>query len=118
MTDTAHETNCLFCKIVNHSIKSDIVYEDDTYCVFKDINPQAPLHWLIIPKEHIDSLNELDSIEIAGGLLKLAAKLAKEQGYEKEGYRTVINCQAGAGQTVFHIHLHLLAGRSFHWPPG
>ncbi len=107
-------TDCLFCKMVSGTITPDTVYEDDQVLAFRDINPQAPLHVLIIPKLHIDTLNQLDGSheQLAGHLLMVAAKIAAGEGYAESGYRTVMNCNADGGQTVFHIHLHLLAGRA------
>jgi len=113
-------TDCLFCKMVEREIKADIVYENDDVLAFRDINPQAPLHVLIIPKRHISTLNDLqDKDEVTVGKLYLAAKeIAAESGVAEDGYRAVMNCNAAAGQTVFHIHLHLLGGRNLGWPPG
>lgn len=111
-------TDCLFCKMVSGQIQPDKVYEDESILAFRDINPQAPLHVLIIPKRHLANLNALDDGELGGLLLKTAARIATEQGYADSGYRTVINCNEDGGQTVHHLHLHLLAGRSMHWPPG
>jgi len=113
-------SDCLFCKIIAGQIPSKMVYQDDTLVAFSDINPQAPLHVLIVPKRHIASLNELAPGDdaLVGSLFRRAAALAKEHGYDQRGYRTVFNTNREAGQTVFHIHLHLLAGRGLHWPPG
>jgi len=113
-------TDCLFCKMINGEIKADVVYENDQVLAFRDINPQAPVHVLVIPKQHISTINDLDESDAnTVGQLFLAAKsIANDLGVAEEGYRTVINCNAMAGQTVFHIHLHLLAGRAMHWPPG
>ena len=113
-------TDCLFCKMVSGDITPDSVYEDDQVLAFRDLNPQAPLHVLVIPKQHISTLNELnDSNEqLAGHLLAAAAKIATREGYSESGYRTVMNCNADGGQTVFHLHLHLLAGRKMQWPAG
>ncbi|WP_426992132.1 histidine triad nucleotide-binding protein [Methylomonas sp. CM2] len=111
-------SDCLFCKMVAGEIKPDVVYEDDKVLAFRDLHPQAPLHVLVIPKRHIANLNDLDDAELGGHLLQTAAKIAKELGYADSGYRTVLNCNADGGQTVFHLHLHLLAGRAMHWPPG
>jgi histidine triad (HIT) family protein len=111
-------TDCLFCKMVDGVIPADIVYEDESLLAFRDIHPQAPLHVLIIPKRHIATLNALDDAVLGGKLLQTAAKIAAEQGYADSGYRTVINCNEDGGQTVHHLHLHLLAGRAMHWPPG
>lgn len=113
-------TDCLFCKMASGAIKPDIVYEDDTVLAFRDIHPQAPLHVLVIPKRHISTLNDLQDADTALiGKLYLAAKqIATQEGVAVRGYRTVMNCNAEAGQSVFHVHLHLLGGRPMHWPPG
>jgi histidine triad (HIT) family protein len=113
-------TDCLFCKIVNREIPGSIVYEDDRVLAFNDINPQAPMHVLLVPKRHIATLNDLTpgDDEIVGELARRAAAIAKERGIAAGGYRTVFNTNRDAGQTVFHIHLHLLGGRSMQWPPG
>ena len=113
-------SDCLFCRIIARAIPGQIVFEDDDLLVFKDINPQAPLHVLIIPKKHIATLNDLTPADdaLVGAMLRRAAALANEHGYGERGYRTVFNCNREAGQTVFHIHLHVLAGRSLAWPPG
>ena len=113
-------SSCLFCKIVSRDIPAKILYEDDRLLAFEDINPQAPLHALLIPKTHIASLNDLtpEQDAIVGEMTRRAAALAKERGYADRGFRTVFNTNRDAGQTVFHIHLHVLGGRSFHWPPG
>jgi histidine triad (HIT) family protein len=113
-------TDCLFCKIIAGQIPGAIVHQDETMIAFKDINPQAPLHVLIVPRRHISTLNALtaDDDALVGSMLRRAAAIAKEHGYEERGYRTVFNTNAEAGQTVFHIHLHLLAGRGLGWPPG
>jgi histidine triad (HIT) family protein len=113
-------TDCLFCKIVSGQIKAAVVYEDEQLMAFKDINPQAPTHVLVIPRRHISSLNDLAASDdgLVGEMIRRAAALAKEHGHAEGGYRTVFNCNADAGQTVFHIHAHLLAGRSMGWPPG
>ncbi len=112
--------DCLFCKMVSGQIKPDKVYEDSDVLAFKDINPQAPVHVLVIPKKHIATLNDLDSghTDLTGKLIKTAVHIARESGIAESGYRTVMNCNADAGQSVFHIHLHLLGGRSMRWPPG
>lgn len=110
--------DCLFCKIINKEIPSSAVYEDDEVFAFKDVTPQAPVHILIVPKNHIKSteeINESNSI-IAGKIVSTAAKIAKEMNLD--GYRLVFNCNEIAGQTVFHLHCHLLAGRAMQWPPG
>lgn len=113
-------SDCLFCKIVKGEIPGAIVHRDDALVAFKDINPQAPLHVLIVPARHIATLNDLSPTDdaLVGSMVRLAAKLARDHGYGERGYRTVFNCNAEAGQTVFHIHLHVLAGRSLTWPPG
>ncbi|SOB77658.1 histidine triad (HIT) family protein [Marinobacter sp. LV10R510-11A] len=109
----------LFTKIINREIPADIVYEDDISLAFRDINPQAPVHLLIIPKKVIPTINDIEEMdrELAGHLFWVAAKLAKEMGFAEDGYRTVMNCGENSGQTVFHIHLHLLAGKPMGWPP-
>jgi histidine triad (HIT) family protein len=111
---------CLFCKIAARNIPATIVHEDERLVVIEDINPQAPLHLLVIPKAHIATLNDLgpDRDALVGEMIRRAAALAKDRGYHERGFRTVFNTNREAGQTVFHIHLHLLAGRSLGWPPG
>ena len=113
-------TDCLFCKMVNGDIAPDKVYEDDEILAFNDINPQAPLHILIIPKKHIATLNDAKDSDtpMLGKINKVAADLAAQAGYADDGYRVVINCNNAGGQAVYHIHLHLLAGRQMSWPPG
>ena len=113
-------TDCLFCRIVAGEIPAGIIYQDDSLVAFKDINPQAPLHLLIVPRRHISSLNDLqtDDDALVGSMFRRAAALAREHGFHDRGYRTVFNTNREAGQTVFHIHLHLLAGRGLAWPPG
>ncbi len=111
---------CLFCKMANGQIKPDIVYENEAVLAFKDINPQAPVHVLVIPKKHIATLNDLEPNHevLIGELYLTAKKVARQLGIADGGYRTVINCNADAGQTVFHLHLHVLGGRQLGWPPG
>ena len=113
-------TDCLFCKIINQEVPATRVYEDEHVIAFDDINPQAPIHKLIIPKCHIHNMNELESDhnELLGHMFQAAKKLASDLGIADDGYRVVMNCNEGAGQTVFHIHLHLLGGRKMQWPPG
>jgi histidine triad (HIT) family protein len=113
-------SDCLFCKIVAGGVPAALVYQDDAVVAFKDINPQAPLHVLIVPRKHIATLNDLTAEDdaLVGSMVRAAAALATEHGYEGRGYRTVFNTNREAGQTVFHIHLHLLAGRGLSWPPG
>ncbi|MCL2799130.1 MAG: histidine triad nucleotide-binding protein [Endomicrobia bacterium] len=112
--------NCLFCKIAKGEIPSQKVYEDEKVFAFRDINPQAPLHAVIIPKKHISALNVVSASDddILGHIQFAAAEIAKQFPETKNGFRVVNNCGADAGQTVFHIHYHLLAGRTFGWPPG
>ena len=110
--------DCLFCKMIAGEIKPDVVYEDDSVLAFRDINPQAPVHILIIPKVHVETLNDLDDFALAGKLLQTAIKLADQEGLAEEGYRTVFNCNEKGGQEVFHLHMHLLGGRQMLWPPG
>lgn len=111
-------TDCLFCKMVAGEIKPDVVYEDGKVLAFRDINPQAPVHFLVIPKVHVATLNELDDQELAGYLMLTAAKLAQQEGLGDNGYRTLVNCNSHGGQAVYHLHLHVLGGRQMHWPPG
>ncbi|MFH0792979.1 MAG: histidine triad nucleotide-binding protein [bacterium] len=112
--------DCLFCKILKGEIPASKVFEDDDVLAFNDINPQAPTHILIIPKVHIPTLNDLKPGHdaIVGKLHRVAADLAKNKKFSEVGYRTVFNCNRGAGQAVYHIHLHLLGGRDLTWPPG
>ena len=112
--------DCLFCKIVRREIPGKIVFEDDEMLAFEDINPQAPTHVLVIPKRHIESLNALEAGDdsIVGAIVRRASAIARDRGISAGGYRTVFNTNRDAGQTVFHIHLHLLGGRSMAWPPG
>ncbi len=113
-------SDCLFCKIISGQIPAAIVHQDNALVGFRDISPKAPLHVLIVPRRHIATLNDLtaDDDALVGSMARLAATLAKEHGYDQDGFRTVFNCNADAGQTVFHIHMHLLAGRPLGWPPG
>ncbi|GGZ88452.1 histidine triad nucleotide-binding protein [Ignatzschineria indica] len=110
----------IFGKIIRKEIPAKIIYEDEDVLAFEDIQPQAPVHILVIPKKEIPTLNDLKSedAELMGKLFLAAQKIAKEQGFAEQGYRTVFNCNEDGGQTVNHIHLHLLAGRSLTWPPG
>ena len=110
--------DCLFCRIVRKEIPAKLVAEDEHCVAFRDINPQAPVHVLVIPRTHVPSLNQATDAEMIGRLSLMAANIARSEGVAESGYRTVINTNAGAGQTVFHVHLHLLGGRSLHWPPG
>jgi histidine triad (HIT) family protein len=113
-------SDCLFCKIIGGQIPGQFVHQDDQLVAIRDINPQAPLHVLIMPRRHIATLNDLAAADdaLVGAMNRAAAAIAKEHGYADRGYRTVFNCNREAGQTVFHIHLHLLAGRGLSWPPG
>ena len=113
-------SDCLFCRIISGEIPGAIVYQDDRIVAFKDINGQAPMHVLVVPRRHIASLNELTAEDdsLVGEMIRRAAELAKANGFAERGYRTVFNCNAEAGQTVFHIHLHVLGGRKLAWPPG
>jgi histidine triad (HIT) family protein len=114
------EQNCLFCRVVAGEIPADIVHTDEHSIAFRDINPQAPTHILVVPREHLESLDEASRQDEAplGHLLRIAARVANAQGLTESGYRTVINTGAGAGQSVFHLHLHVLGGRPLNWPPG
>ena len=110
--------DCLFCRIVRKEIPAKLVAETEHCVAFRDINPQAPVHILVVPREHVPTLNDATDPALIGRLSLLAAELAKREGIADAGYRTVVNTNAGAGQTVFHIHLHLLGGRALRWPPG
>jgi len=114
------EQDCLFCKILEGVIPADIVYESDTAVAFRDVNPQAPTHVLVIPRKHIPTINALraEDEQIVGSLYLAAQEIAQQEGIAEYGYRAVMNCNAGAGQTVFHLHLHVLGGRALSWPPG
>jgi histidine triad (HIT) family protein len=111
---------CLFCRIVAGEIPASRVFEDEDLIAFTDVNPQAPMHVLIIPREHIPTLNDLTPAHdrLVGSMVRRAAAIAAERGYADRGFRTVFNCHADAGQSVFHVHLHVLGGRVFGWPPG
>jgi histidine triad (HIT) family protein len=110
--------DCLFCRIVRKEIPAKVVAEDEHSLAFRDINPQAPVHVVVIPREHVPSLNQATDPVLIGRLSLMAADIARKEGVAESGYRTVINTNSAAGQTVFHVHLHLLGGRSMHWPPG
>ncbi|MDH3342385.1 MAG: histidine triad nucleotide-binding protein [Gammaproteobacteria bacterium] len=112
--------DCLFCKIVDGEIPGDIVYENDQVIAFRDVNPQAPTHILVIPRKHIATVNELAAEDkgIVADMVMAAQAIARQEGIEDSGYRLVMNCNEGAGQSVFHIHLHILGGRRMNWPPG
>jgi histidine triad (HIT) family protein len=112
--------DCLFCRIVAGDIPAALIHQDDDLVAFTDIQPQAPLHVLIVPRRHIPTVNDVTAEDevLVGRMLRTAAAIAQAHGYAARGYRTVFNCNADAGQTVFHLHLHLLAGRGLGWPPG
>ena len=112
--------SCLFCKIIAGEIPAAKVYEDEQVIAFHDINPQAPMHVLVVPKRHVATLNDLSpgDDQLVGSMVRAAAQIAKAHGFDGPGFRTVFNCNAQAGQTVFHIHLHVLGGRVLTWPPG
>jgi histidine triad (HIT) family protein len=112
--------DCLFCKIINKEIKSEIIYESDNVLVFKDINPHAPVHLLAVPKKHVSSIVEIDKLDSkqAAELLSVIAKTAKDLSLDKSGFRVVTNVGSSAGQSVNHLHFHILGKRNFKWPPG
>lgn len=111
---------CIFCRMVSGEINPDVVYQDEQILAFRDINPQAPVHVLIVPRRHIATTNDLDGEDatLAGRLILAGREIAVSEGVAESGYRLVFNCNEGAGQSVFHLHLHLLAGRRLGWPPG
>ena len=113
-------SDCLFCRIAAGEIPAKVVFRDEHLVAFQDINPQAPMHVLIVPRRHVPTLNDLSPSDdaLVGEMVRRAAAIAGEQGYDQRGYRTVFNCNAEAGQSVFHIHMHVLAGRPLAWPPG
>jgi histidine triad (HIT) family protein len=114
------EQSCLFCRIVANEIPTELLHQDNRAVVIRDLNPQAPTHMLVIPREHIESLDDASQKDepLLGHLLRVAAKVANSEGLAEGGYRTVINNGAGAGQSVFHLHVHVLGGRPMNWPPG
>lgn len=120
MNEIEENNDCLFCKIVEKKIPADIVYESEDIIAFNDIEPKAPIHCLIIPKKHITTMNDIDgsNSNIIGLMYEAAAHLARTLNVDKDGYRVVMNCNSNGGQTVYHIHLHFLAGRQLSWPPG
>jgi len=111
---------CIFCRMASHEMPAKIIYEDDQCLVLQDINPQAPVHLLVIPRKHISSLNDAceEDAALLGHMLMVVGRMAREHGIDGSGYRTVINTNAEAGQTVFHLHIHVLGGRLLGWPPG
>ena len=119
MTYTAR-MSCLFCRIIAGEIPAKTVYEDEDLVAFEDIHPQAPMHVLIVPRAHVATVNDLtpEHDALAGAMIRRAAAIARERGLAERGFRTVFNCNAEAGQTVFHVHLHVLGGRALGWPPG
>ena len=112
--------DCIFCKIAAGDIPSDKVYEDDLVVAFRDLNPQAPSHFLVVPRKHIATINDIEPEDeaIVGRMYGAAGEIAHREGFAESGYRTVVNCNEAGGQVVFHIHMHLLGGRMMHWPPG
>jgi histidine triad (HIT) family protein len=114
------DESCLFCQIITGEIPGELVHQDERCVVIRDMNPQAPTHVLVIPREHLDSLDDASQKDEAllGHLLRVGARIANDEGHAESGYRTVINNGSGAGQSVFHLHVHVLAGRTMHWPPG
>jgi histidine triad (HIT) family protein len=112
--------DCLFCRIVDGGLPADIVYENDSLVAFRDINPKAPTHILLIPRRHVATMNDLQDGDesLVGDLFITAARIAADEGLADDGYRVVMNCNEAAGQSVFHIHLHLMGGRTMTWPPG
>lgn len=114
------EQSCLFCQMIAGEVPVDLLHQDDVCVVIRDINPQAPTHVLIIPREHMESLNEASVRDeaVLGHLLRVGARIANDEGHAEDGYRTIINTGGGAGQSVFHLHVHVLGGRPMNWPPG
>ena len=112
--------SCLFCGIINGEVKGNIVYQDSSVVAFKDINPKAPVHILVVPRRHIATLLDLnpEDGELVGEVFAAASRIARDQGIAEDGFRVVANCGPGAGQSVYHIHFHLLGGRALKWPPG
>ncbi len=113
-------SECLFCGVIKGDIKGDIVYQDGSVVAFRDINPKAPVHILIVPRKHMETLLDLEQgdKQFIGDIFYVASQLARDQGIAKDGFRVVLNCGPGAGQSVYHIHFHLLGGRPLSWPPG
>ena len=113
-------TNCIFCRIASGDIPANVVYQDDQVVAFRDLNPQAPTHVLVVPRRHVATLNDLGEADagLVGRMYLAARQIAADEGVAERGYRTVFNCNADAGQSVFHLHLHVLGGRPMGWPPG
>jgi histidine triad (HIT) family protein len=114
----SQKASCLFCRIVRGEIPAQVVYQDADVIAIRDINPQAPVHLLVLPREHVESLHDLKDPLVAGRLALAAANIARRDGFADRGYRAVFNTRDDGGQTVGHLHLHVLAGRPMHWPPG
>ena len=114
------EQDCIFCRVVAGEVRADVIFQDDRCVAFRDINPQAPVHVLVIPREHIESLDDAGRGDeaVLGHILRVAARVANDEGLTENGFRTIINTGAGAGQSVLHLHLHVLGGRQMTWPPG
>jgi len=114
------DQSCLFCRIIAGELEGEVLHSDDRCVVLRDIKPQAPMHVLVVPREHLESLDDASQRDEAllGHLLRVGARVANDQGHGESGYRTVVNTGTGAGQSVFHLHVHVLAGRSLSWPPG
>ena len=114
------EKSCLFCRIIAGEIPGEFIHQDEVCVAIRDINPQAPMHVLVIPREHLESLDDASQKDepLLGHLLRIGARIANDQGHAESGYRSVINTGGGAGQSVFHLHVHVLAGRQMNWPPG
>lgn len=113
-------TNCLFCKIISKKVPAKIIYEDESVLALEDINPQAPVHTLVIPKKHISTTLDIEEEDgaLLGHLFRTAGEIAREKGIAERGFRLVVNTNPEAGQTVYHLHIHILGGRHMHWPPG
>lgn len=120
MSKQSNTESCLFCRIIAGEMPAKMVRQDSRAVAFEDVNPQAPTHVLVVPRQHISTLNDLTVQQegLAGHLIAMARDIARDRGHAEAGYRTVFNCNAAAGQTVFHLHLHLLGGRTLSWPPG
>lgn len=111
-------TDCIFCKIAGHQIPSETVFENDKVIAIKDINPQAPVHVIVIPKQHVETLNKVTDLSVYADVFQAVEKVAEKSGIKEKGFRVVANCNRDGGQTVYHIHFHVLGGRFMKWPPG
>lgn len=111
-------SECIFCNIIEKKLEADWVYEDEDIVAFRDVNPQAPFHFLVVPRRHLKTLNEVEESGLLGNMMLVAARVAREHGFADKGYRVVVNCNEDGGQTVFHVHFHVLGGRRMTWPPG